>query len=82
MNCQEQIDFLCDYVSGDLTPDVLLAFEEHLGECEDCAAYLAMYRSTVTLGRECAAPDDLATPPEELVRAILAARPTESADPA
>ena len=76
MTCKELVEFLMDYLDGLLAESQRRRFEEHLGECPDCVAYLATYREAVRLGKEaCAAGDCIPTDvPEELVRAILAAR--------
>lgn len=77
MTCRELIEFLIDYDSGELDGDVRAEFERHLGTCPPCLAYLDTYRRTVQLGREALADGDgaaLPEMPEELVRAILAAR--------
>ena len=77
MTCREVIEFLMDYLSGELPSDQRAAFDEHLGECPECVAYLKSYQETVALGKEVfrhpdeEVPDDV---PEDLVRAILAAR--------
>jgi anti-sigma factor RsiW len=76
LSCREFIDFLMDYVSGELPPGQRAVFEEHLGECPDCVAYLHSYQQTVRIekvacGCHDTVPDDV---PEELIRAILAAR--------
>jgi anti-sigma factor RsiW len=36
-----------DYLAGRLDPTVLSAFEKHLGECPDCAAFLNTYKKTI-----------------------------------
>jgi anti-sigma factor RsiW len=77
MTCRELVDFLMDYVDGLLSEPERLCFEEHLGECPDCVAYLASYREAVRLGKEACASGEDAIPaevPEDLVRAVLAAR--------
>jgi len=77
MTCRELVDFLMDYLDGLLPEFERSCFEEHLGECPDCVAYLTSYREAVRLGKEaCAAGDDTipAEVPEDLVRAVLAAR--------
>jgi anti-sigma factor RsiW len=77
MTCRELVEFLMDYLDGVLPEPERSCFEGHLDECPDCAAYLATYREAVRLGREaCAAADDAIPPevPEDLVRAVLAAR--------
>ena len=77
MTCREFTDFIADYLAGELAPDALAAFERHLSRCDGCREYLAGYRETVALGRRACVDDEAAVPlsvPEDLVRAILAAR--------
>ena len=76
MTCKELVEFLMDYLDGLLCEPERRRFEEHLGECPDCVAYLATYQEAVRLGKEaCTAGDSIPTDvPEDLVRAILAAR--------
>ena len=77
MTCRELADFLDDYLSGDLRPDVRSPFEHHLDVCANCRRYVDQYRQSIALGR--AAFDDVNAQvpqnvPEDLVAAILAAR--------
>ena len=77
MTCREFADFMADYLSGELPADVRAQFEHHLSVCTNCAKYLAGYRGTIALGQH--AFDDEASQvpadvPEELVKAILAAK--------
>jgi len=77
MTCREFIDFLDDYVASDLPGDRRKLFEEHLAICPDCVHYLASYRQTIALGQQSF--EDLedevpADVPEDLIKAILAAR--------
>jgi anti-sigma factor RsiW len=77
MTCRELVDFLMDYLDGQLSEPVRMCFEEHLGECPDCVAYLATYQETIRLGKEACTPGNDALPPnvpEDLVRAVLATR--------
>lgn len=77
MTCREVIDFLLDYDSGELEAPVRAEFDRHLGICPPCVAYLATYRRSVELGRDAfsaSGESALAEVPDELVRAILAAR--------
>jgi len=77
VTCREFADFMADYLSGELAPDVRQPFDHHLGLCINCQRYLASYRETVALGKQAFADADAALPadvPEELVKAILAAR--------
>jgi len=76
VTCREFAEFIGEYLSGDLAPDVRAAFERHLGRCSNCEKYLAGYRETIRLGKQALA-DDGAPPaevPDDLIAAILAAR--------
>jgi anti-sigma factor RsiW len=77
VTCREFADFLGDYYSGELDPDVRVRFERHLGRCANCARYLAGYLETVKLGKLAFADAQAGPPadvPQDLVDAILAAR--------
>jgi len=77
MTCRELIEFLADYLSGELPAEERRLFEEHLAECPDCVAYLETYGATIRLGKDAfSSVQDrgCADAPEELVAAVLAAR--------
>jgi len=77
MTCCEVIDFLLEYLSGELSASERAEFEQHLAECPDCAAYLKSYEQTIKLGKAVFADPEAPVPqdvPEELVQAILASR--------
>jgi len=76
MTCRELVEFLADYMAGELPAKVRRVFEAHLAECPECATYLRGYADAIRLARACAETDDAvpAEVPERLVRAILAAR--------
>ena len=78
MTCRELTDFIADYLSGELSPEVRGAFDTHLSRCPNCVNYLASYKAAVTLGRGAFTADDAADAapavPDDLVRAILSAR--------
>ena len=80
MTCRELADFLMGYLNEDLPDDVRGGFDRHLALCPNCVAYVKTYRTTIELGRRAFADDeaDAGTEvPDELVRAILAARERE-----
>lgn len=77
MTCKELIDFLMDYLDGELPGGEAQHFDEHLELCPHCAGYLASYRETVRLGKMICQPGKAELPPdlpEDLVEAILEAR--------
>ena len=77
MTCREFIDFLLDYHSGALPAGERACFEEHLAACPACLAYLDMYEQTIRLGKAACCDPEAPLPadvPDDLVRAILAAR--------
>jgi anti-sigma factor RsiW len=76
LTCRDFVDFLSDYLDGELAGEIREGFEAHLALCPDCVAYLATFRESVRLGRECASDEDRppADAPLELVAAVLAAR--------
>jgi anti-sigma factor (TIGR02949 family) len=77
MTCREVIDFLMEYLSGELSASERAEFEQHLAECPDCIAYLKSYEETIKLGKAVFADPEASVPqdvPEELVQAILASR--------
>lgn len=80
MTCREFIEFLMDYSDG-LLPDAQRAeFDAHLAECPWCVNYLRTYQETVRLGKSALASTNAPVPeevPDDLVKAILAARATE-----
>ena len=77
MKCREFVEFVMEYLDGTLGEAEQRVFEEHVELCPPCVNYLTSYRETVRLGNSVCAPDDeLPTEvPEELVQAILSARP-------
>lgn len=76
MTCRELIEFLMAYLDRELPEDQVRVFEEHLRLCPPCEAYLETYQEAVREGRAVCAEEDAAPAevPEDLVRAILAAR--------
>jgi anti-sigma factor RsiW len=77
MTCREFIEFLLEYLSGELPQNERAKFEEHLTLCPHCVVYLRSYEETVRLGKAVFTDPDEPVPaevPEELVQAILASR--------
>jgi anti-sigma factor RsiW len=78
VKCRECDEFLGDYVAGELAPEVLATFEEHLARCRNCRVYLDQYRATIKAGKTaCDAYREGLRMPEELIQAILAAKPKD-----
>jgi anti-sigma factor RsiW len=77
VTCREFADFISDYLSGELPPEVRARFEAHLGVCSNCVKYLAGYQATTELGRRAFDDENSVLSedvPEEFVKAILASR--------
>lgn len=72
MTCQELIEFLSDYLDGQLPLPQRLAFELHLKLCRDCRAYLHNFKTTIAVAKQSG--DQAAEMPEDLVKAILDSR--------
>jgi anti-sigma factor RsiW len=70
--CREVISFLLEYLDGALPPDEASKFEAHLELCDSCIAYLNTYELTIRMEKITSLED--AAIPEELVRAVTAAR--------
>jgi anti-sigma factor RsiW len=80
LTCREFADFLMDYLSDELSTESRAAFEYHLSVCTNCQRYLASYRETIKLGKRAFENPEADLPsqvPDELVKAILAARPKQ-----
>jgi anti-sigma factor RsiW len=79
MNCREFTEFLHEYLFGQLSDVERNEFEKHLAECPWCVAYLDSYKKTIQLEQAAfaASPDEPppVAAPEELIQAILRARP-------
>jgi anti-sigma factor RsiW len=76
MMCRECVEFLIDYLEGNLPDEQRARFEEHLRLCPPCVRYLDSYRDAVQLGRaafESFEEDCGGEVPEALVRAVLSA---------
>lgn len=74
MTCREVLDYLMEFLDGELSSAQRAVFEEHLAVCTSCVAYLRTYQQGVKLGKASAVGDQGAAVPEDLVQAILAAR--------
>ena len=76
MKCRELAEFLNDYVSGELAVESRTHFEFHLSKCKNCHEYLVQYEVTIRAGRIACdeMSDEMAEIPDELVKAVLAAR--------
>ena len=49
--CEDEIALIGDYLSSELSPPLLIAFQSHLEICPDCAAFLETYKKTVEATR-------------------------------
>lgn len=49
IDCQDMVELVNDYLEGALDPPTVKLFEEHLGECDACSAYIEQMRETIRL---------------------------------
>jgi anti-sigma factor RsiW len=73
MTCREVIEFIGQYLDGELTSEQQAAFEYHLTLCDDCGEYLSNYKQTLALGQAALRSDLPAAGevPEGLIKAVL-----------
>jgi predicted anti-sigma-YlaC factor YlaD len=75
LTCQEVLDYLTEYLEGQLPSGEHARLDEHLAVCPDCVAYLRNLQASIAIARQANQNDPaLLLIPEELVQAILAAR--------
>ena len=70
MTCQEFVELVTDLIEGQLAEAKRLEAEEHLGECEGCAAYLEQIRHTIAGLRTLAASEDFPRTREQAIAAF------------
>lgn len=49
VSCQHCVDFLLDYIDGQLAEDERFKFESHIAFCRDCEVFLENYREACRL---------------------------------
>ena len=49
LSCQELVELVTEYLEGALSVEDTARFEEHIGRCAGCAAYLEQIRQTIAL---------------------------------
>jgi anti-sigma factor RsiW len=47
LSCQELVELVTDYLEGALSPEETARFDDHIGRCTGCAAYLEQIRQTI-----------------------------------
>lgn len=77
LTCEELDQFVVDYLDRKLTFWQRFKFRFHVLFCPKCKAFLNGYRKTVEIEKRTQTPAQTALDeaPEDLIRAILAARP-------
>ncbi len=76
MTCGEVIQFLIDYLEGELPAPVASRFKDHLERCPPCQTYLRTYQQTILTARRALCnekPCGMERVPEEMIRAIMTA---------
>jgi anti-sigma factor RsiW len=57
LTCQQLAELVTDYLEGALSSGDRARFDDHLGECENCATYVEQLRATIALTGRLAAGD-------------------------
>jgi anti-sigma factor RsiW len=47
LSCQELVELVTAYLEGALAHDDRARFEEHIGRCDGCGAYVEQMRATI-----------------------------------
>lgn len=74
LTCRELVDFLSDYLAGELPAEAQQEFERHLSLCPDCVCYMQNFRDAVKAAKTACTDSKMPEVPEALVQAILKAR--------
>lgn len=78
ISCDVFEAFVLDYLEGELPAAKRRVFERHLKMCRECRDYLSAYQASLDLAKrgmkEAEKRIDLADVPEDLVKAVIAAR--------
>jgi anti-sigma factor RsiW len=72
--CKHCIEFLMAYLDGELPASEKATFDAHMAACPPCHEYLRSYVASVKLCGQQRRGGSVPEMPEEMVRAILAAR--------
>lgn len=72
LRCQDIVDFLLDYLDGELPEETVARLERHLADCPECVRFLETYRKVSSLTRRSLTSEEI--PPElrARIRATLA----------
>lgn len=74
ITCREFEDFIHDYLEGELAPRQKSIFEMHMALCAECREYLRKYKESQALTKRTLEQAVTADVPDDLIRAILAAK--------
>lgn len=80
VSCQDCVEFLIDYLDGQLPEAEKFKFESHIAFCKDCEVYLENYRKAAAIAAGAGRQDRTkaaAEVPEALIQAILRTRKHE-----
>jgi anti-sigma factor RsiW len=51
LTCKNETDLIGGYITSNLPRGVAAAFEAHMDQCSDCAAFLKTYKKTIEATR-------------------------------
>lgn len=71
MTCREALDFLSDYIAGELPSDTHQTFQDHLHRCPNCKVLVDQIRATIVLAERSGREPESLPLSDELVAAIM-----------
>lgn len=78
LSCREIIDYVMAYLDGELPERERAIFDAHLTICPECLSYVDTYKQSTALAKQALTTTGATPIPDDLVRAILAARKATS----
>ncbi len=67
LTCQEFVELVTDFLSGDIPPEDRALLEQHLLVCPPCTLHLAQMKTTIEVTGHLRPPPDSRQPPREIL---------------
>lgn len=70
MDCNVFVELVTDYLEGEMSAEERARFDEHIGICEGCDAYLKQFRQTIQMTGKLSVADVPAPAQKQLLAAF------------